>query len=279
MEIGGSALVTGAGRGIGRAVALELAQRGFEVVASMRDIARGAALQGEAEAAGVKLRLERLDVCDPESIRPPAGLRVLVNNAGVDGDYLPVEETPLAQWRELFETNLFGLVETTRRAIPALRASGGGVICNLTSASLLFPMPFFAAYRASKAAVSALGESLRAEVAAFGIRVVEILPGPIATDMLAASNRPPEAAAHPPYRALAERAWEGRKSVESAVTSPQQAARAVVDAILDETGPLRHACDPTGARLLAAWRTSEDEEWMRGMLVSFDIEVGAVPKE
>jgi NAD(P)-dependent dehydrogenase (short-subunit alcohol dehydrogenase family) len=260
-------------------VALELAQRGFEVVASMRDIAQGADLQGEAEAAGVKLRLERLDVCDPESIRPPEGLRVLVNNAGVDGDYLPVEETPLAQWRELFETNLFGLVETTRRAIPALRASGGGVICNLTSAALLFPMPFFAAYRASKAAVSALGESLRAEVAAFGIRVVEILPGPIATDMLAASNRPPEAAAHPPYRALAERAWEGRKSVESAVTSPQQAARAVVDAILDETGPLRHACDPTGAGLLAAWRTSEDEEWMRGMLVSFDIEVAAVPKE
>jgi deazaflavin-dependent oxidoreductase (nitroreductase family) len=100
-----------------------------------------------------------------------------VNNAGVDTAYLPVEHAPLALWREMFETNLFGVVEVVRRAVPSLRAAGGGVVCNITSCSYLVGVPFYAAYRASKAAVGALGESLRAELAPFGIRVLEVMPG------------------------------------------------------------------------------------------------------
>ena len=172
MEASGIALITGASRGIGRAVALEMAQRGFEVVATMRDPGAGLSLTEEARKLGGLLRVDRLDVERPETIRIPDGLRVLVNNAGVEGEYLPVEESPLDLWRRIFETNVFGLVEVTRRAIPTLRASGGGVICNVTSSSLLFPMQLYAAYRASKAAVAALGESLRAELASFGILIV-----------------------------------------------------------------------------------------------------------
>jgi NAD(P)-dependent dehydrogenase (short-subunit alcohol dehydrogenase family) len=269
MKIEGSALVTGASRGIGRAVAIELARRGFEVVATMRDPSAGESLRSEAKQAKLRLRVERLDVESPETIRIPDGLRVLVNNAGIEGAYLPVEEAPIELWRRIFETNVFGLIETTRRAIPALRASGGGVVCNVTSASLLFPMPFYAAYRASKAAVAALGESLRAELSPFGIRVVEIMPGPVETAMFAGSDRPPEALAHAPYRALAERAHAGRKSVAGSVASPADAARAIVAAILDEAGPLRHGCDPLSESLLAGWRAASDEEWMRSLLGSF----------
>ena len=266
MQARGVALVTGASRGLGRATALELARRGFEVVASMRDPGVGEELRDRARRDGLPLRVERLDVERPESIRMPDGLRVLVNNAGADGRYLPVEESELAEWRRLFETNVFGLVETTRRAIPALRASGGGVVCNVTSASLLFPMPFFAAYRASKAAVSAIGETLRAELAPFGIRVVEILPGPIDTDMLAASKRVPEAAEFEAYKVLAERAHAGRLAVESDVASPEAAARRIADAILDDAAPLRSACDALGQGLLEGWRRAGDEDWMRGLL-------------
>jgi NAD(P)-dependent dehydrogenase (short-subunit alcohol dehydrogenase family) len=250
MEASGVALVTGASRGLGRAVALELARRGFEVVASMRDPRAGEPLRAEARAAGLALRVERLDVERPESIQVPEGLRVLVNNAGADARYLPVEEADVAEWRRLFETNVFGLLEVTRRAIGPLRAAGGGVVCNITSASLLYPMPFFAAYRASKAAVAAFGESLRTELEPFGIRVLEILPGPIATDMLAASDRPPEAGAFAPYRELAERAHAARRSVESQVTPPAEAARAIADLILDDAAPPRGACDPIGRGLL-----------------------------
>jgi NAD(P)-dependent dehydrogenase (short-subunit alcohol dehydrogenase family) len=272
MEIEGVALVTGASRGIGRAVALELARRGFEVVATMREPEAGSSLPAEAGEAGGRLRVERLDVTKPDTIRIPEGLRVLVNNAGVEGPYLPVEEAPLALWRSLFETNVFGLVEVTRRALPALRASGGGVVCNVTSAALLFPMPFYAAYRASKAAVQALGESLRAEVAPFGIRVLEILPGPIATDMLAASDRVPEALAHAPYRRLAEAAWAARRAVADRIASPARAAEAIVGAILDSDGPLRLGCDPLSEGMLAGWQSTGDEAWMRARLA--DLKAG-----
>jgi NAD(P)-dependent dehydrogenase (short-subunit alcohol dehydrogenase family) len=269
MKPEGIALVTGASRGIGRALALELARRGFDVVATMRRPEDGAALPAEAERAGGRLTVEALDVTDPDSIRMPEDLRVLVNNAGVEGSHLPVEHAPVALWRTMFETNFFGLLEVTQRAIPRLRESGGGVVCNLTTASLLAPMPFFAAYRASKAAVSALGESLRTELRPFGIRVLEILPGAIGTDMYEGSNRPPEALAFEPYRPQAERVQATREPMRDAFTPASAAAAAMADAILDDDAPLRVACDPMGEGLLDGWRTHGDESSMQGMLDLF----------
>jgi len=266
MEATGAALVTGASRGLGRAVALELARRGFRVRAGMRDPTAGAALEEEARREGLALEVTRLDVTDPASIRPPEGLRVVVNNAGVDKANLPVEHAPLSLWREMFETNLFGLVEVVRRSVPALRASGGGVVCNVTSCAYLTAVPFYAAYRASKAAVGALGESLRAELLPFGIRVLEVMPGPIDTDMLAASDKLPEAARHAGYEEAAQKLWAGRRAVALMTASPASAAAVIADAILDDASPLRVACDPLGAGQLEAWRTCSDEALMRGML-------------
>jgi NAD(P)-dependent dehydrogenase (short-subunit alcohol dehydrogenase family) len=261
MDVGGIALVTGASRGIGRAVALELAARGFETIATMRDPANGADFEG--------VKVERLDVTDPASIALPSGLRVLVNNAGVESENLPIEFMPIDGWRALFETNVFGLVEVTRRAIPVMRAAGGGVICNVTSSSTLAPVPFLGAYRATKAAVTALGESLAAEVGQFGIRVIEIMPGPIETDMLAASDRPAAAIEHDDYRALAEKMWESRQGVRAAYTPATEAARRIVDAICDETGAVRYGCDDLSEGMLAGWRTTDNEQWVRGMLRAF----------
>lgn len=266
----GTALVTGANRGIGRATALELAKRGFDVVATMRDPETASGLQEEAEALGGTLRLQRLDVRDPDSIEIPKDLRVLVNNAGVETEYLPVEDTPMEQWRHVFETNVFGLVDVTRRALPVLRAGGGGVVCNVTTAALLFPMPFYSIYRASKAAVSALGESLRTEGAPHGIRVVEILPGPIDTDMLRGSNRLPEAAQNEAYRAQARIAHEQRQGIDAMVTPTATAAATIADAILDDDAPLRIGCDDLSAGALTAWRTTSDEELQRGFLAAYE---------
>jgi NAD(P)-dependent dehydrogenase (short-subunit alcohol dehydrogenase family) len=265
MVPGGSALVTGASRGLGRAIAVALHRRGFEVVATMRDPADGHGLP-----EGIHVR--RLDVTDPSTISMPDGLRVLVNNAGIEDAYLPVEAVPTEQWRRIFETNVFGLLAVTRAAIPVLRASGGGVIANVTSSSVLAPVPFYGAYRASKAAVSALGESLRAEVAGFGIRVVEILPGPIDTDMLAASDRPPEAAGVPGYEELADVMYRSRLDAGEMTTSAEEAADAVVDAVCDDGGPLRYGCDDLARGLLDAWRATPDEELARAMMQGFGVE-------
>lgn len=270
MDASGTAWVTGASRGIGRASALELARRGFHVVASMRNPDDGRSLVREATALGLRVELSRLDVDSPGDFEAPRGLRVLVNNAGVDPGNDAVEFTPQETWRAAFSTNLFGAVEVTRRALPALRASGGGVVCNVTTASLLVPMPFFSVYRASKAALSAFGESLRSECAPHGIRVVEVLPGAIETEMLAASAIRPAAAAHAPYRAQAELVERQRAGAAGPGTPVAQAARAIADAILDDSTPLRVACDPMGEALLARWRSLSDEEGMAPLVAAFD---------
>jgi NAD(P)-dependent dehydrogenase (short-subunit alcohol dehydrogenase family) len=265
MEGSGVAVVTGASRGIGKAVARELAARGFDVLATMRNTDDGADLRDVAN-----ITVARLDVTDPDSIDLPDGVRVLVNNAGVESDNLPIEVMPSDAWRTLFETNVFGLVEVTKRAIPSMRNAGGGVICNITSSSLLAPVPFLGAYRASKAAVTAIGESLCAELAPFGIRVIEVMPGPIETDMLATSDRPAAAIAYDDYRAVAEKLWVSRQGVRTAYTPAAEAARRIADAILDDGGPLRYGCDDMSEGMLAGWSTAaSDEAWLRPMLDMF----------
>jgi NAD(P)-dependent dehydrogenase (short-subunit alcohol dehydrogenase family) len=266
MNAEGIAAVTGASRGIGRAVALELARRGFDVVATMRDPVAGAGLADEAAGAGGRLRVAALDVTRPDTIRLPEGLRVLVNNAGAEREHLPVEETPVELWRDLFETNVFGLVDVTRRAIPLLRAAGGGVICNVGSSSTLAPVPFYAAYRASKSAVSALSMTLRAELAPQHIRVVEIMPGPIDTDMLEHSQVTAIEPAGDEYQTLAEHMNASKGSVATMIQPVGEAASLIVDAILDDDGPMRYGCDPMSTGMIDAWRQVSDEQMMVGML-------------
>jgi NAD(P)-dependent dehydrogenase (short-subunit alcohol dehydrogenase family) len=257
MEIHGSALVTGASRGIGRAVALELARRGFDTVATMRDPAVGADM--EAAASG-RLQVRRLDVTNPTTFDLPGDLRVLVNNAGVDTEYLPVEHAEIDDWRRMFETNVFGTVALTSAAIPTLRHNRPSVVCTITSSSIIAAVPFYSAYRASKAAASAFGDSLRVEVAPFGIRVVEILPGPVDTDMFRLSTGEQVAARYPEYRALADVGGELRREyADPRVVEPAEAANAIVDAILDSSGPMRYGCDPVSRELIDLWRQSDDE--------------------
>ena len=257
MEIHGSALVTGASRGIGRAVALELANRGFDTIATMRDPAAGADMADEASGA---LVVRRLDVTDPATFDLPDDLRVLVNNAGIDTEYLPVEHADIGDWRRMFETNVFGTVALTSAAIPTLRANNPSVVCTVTSSSIIAPMPFYSAYRASKAAVSVFGDSLRVEVAPFGIRVVEIMPGPVDTDMFRLSTGDMDAVRFPHYRALAEVAGDLRRAhADPRVVEPAAAAKAIVDAIVDSSGPMRYGCDPISLELIDLWRQSDDE--------------------
>jgi NAD(P)-dependent dehydrogenase (short-subunit alcohol dehydrogenase family) len=257
VDITGSALVTGASRGIGRAVAVELADRGFATVATMRDPSAGSDLPG---ATSGQLTVARMDVTDPATVDLPDDLRVLVNNAGVDSAYLPVEHSDLDDWRALFETNVLGLVSTTIAAIPVLRANRPAVVCNVGSSSIFASVPFYSAYRATKAAVSAFGDSLRVELAPSGIRVVEILPGPVDTDMFQLSKGELAAAGFDRYRPMAELTARLREeNADPMVATPASAAALIVDAILDDDGPLRYGCDPLSIGLLDVWRQSDDE--------------------
>jgi NAD(P)-dependent dehydrogenase (short-subunit alcohol dehydrogenase family) len=186
------AVITGTSSGFGLLTTLELAKRGFHVVATMRDLGRRTALDQAASAAGVaaKIDIRRLDITEIASI-PAAvdGIRrdypridVLVNNAGfaVAGF---AEDVTLDELRLQFETNFFGTVALTRAVLPIMRAQHSGHIIMLSSVGGLHGSPVIGSYSASKHALEGWSETLRLEVRSLGIRVVLIEPGAFATDI------------------------------------------------------------------------------------------------
>jgi NADP-dependent 3-hydroxy acid dehydrogenase YdfG len=180
--------VTGASSGIGRAAAIELARRGHLVFAA----ARREEVLADLAAATPNVRAVSLDVTDLDSVRRAwatieagtdgAGVDVLVNNAGfaLTG---PIEILADADVQRQFATNVFGLLAVTRAALPAMRARGSGRIINLSSVVGRTTFPIMGVYGATKYAVEALSDALRQEVAGFGIQVVIIEPGFVATSL------------------------------------------------------------------------------------------------
>ena len=261
MDPRGSALVTGASRGIGRAVALELARRGYDVVATMRNPEDGAGLAVEGDG---RIRVARLDVTDPATIEIPDDLTVLVNNAGTESIHVPIEHADLDSWRAMFEVNVFGVIAVSRAAIPVLKANAPGVIATITSSSIFGIVPFYGEYRASKAAASSIAETLRVELARFGIRSIEILPGPVDTDMFAGTHAPLAAEQFDDYRTMAVRSHELKVQHADPMLEPvDRAAAKIADAIAEDDGPMRTSCDPMGNGMLELWRGSDDETMYR----------------
>ena len=185
------ALFTGTSSGIGLASAVDAARHGFTTVATMRDLSKDGALRDAAEAAGVELDIRRLDVVDGASITgcvdgvvaDHGGLDVLVNNAG-RGFVGTIEQVSMSDMREVMEVNYFGVVATTKAAMPHLRASGGRVI-TVTSVGGVVGQPFNEAYCAAKFAVEGFMESLAPVAATVGVLVSVIEPGPVATEFVA----------------------------------------------------------------------------------------------
>jgi NAD(P)-dependent dehydrogenase (short-subunit alcohol dehydrogenase family) len=186
---GRSILITGSSSGIGRATAERFAARGWQVFASMRNPERGAALRARAAEAGWRLTTPPLDVTSDESVAAAAAqvlretggrLDVLINNAGYY-QFGALEETSADELRAQLETNVVGVLRTTRAVLPAMRARRTGTIITLGSISGRVAVPMGAAYTASKWALEGMIESLRLELIPFGVRVVLMEPGPYHT--------------------------------------------------------------------------------------------------
>ena len=185
-------LITGANRGIGRAVADAAAEAGHTVVATARDAAQLAAWQATEPA---RRRVVQMDITDSASIE--AGVRsaldtfgridVLVNNAGY-GLLGAFEEISAEQITAQFQANVLGLMGVTRAVLPAMRQQRSGRIFNIASMAGYKGGDRYAVYAASKFAVAGFSESLAAEVAAFGIFVTSVAPGFFRTDFLDTSS-------------------------------------------------------------------------------------------
>ena len=186
------ALITGSSSGIGLLTAVELARGGYQVVATMRDLARRTRLDEAAERAGVadKLDLRRLDVTETDTIpalvdavvRDRGRINVLVNNAGFAMAGF-VEDLRLAEIRQQFETNFFGHVAMTKAVLPIMRRQRSGHIIMVSSISGRVGQPVLSSYSSSKFALEGWGEALRIETFSLGIRVVLVEPGSFATDI------------------------------------------------------------------------------------------------
>jgi NAD(P)-dependent dehydrogenase (short-subunit alcohol dehydrogenase family) len=167
-------LITGCSSGFGLDTARLFLDRNWRVIATMRTP------REDLLPASDRLQVIALDVTDPDSVRKAlaaAGpIDVLVNNAGF-GAPAPFELTPMETVRQLFETNTFGTIAVTQAVLPQMRERRSGVIVNVTSSVTLKPLPLVSMYRAAKAAVNALTESLASEIAQFGVRVHLVLPG------------------------------------------------------------------------------------------------------
>ncbi|HET9759280.1 MAG TPA: SDR family oxidoreductase [Nocardioidaceae bacterium] len=180
-----TAVVTGASSGIGAATARHLAAAGFHVFCAARREDRVSALAEEIGGTAV-----RCDVTSPEDVQALAErvgprLDVLVNNAGGAFGSGPVAQADADEWRRMYEVNVIGLMQVTRALLPALVASGAGVILNVGSTAGRIAYEGGAGYTAAKHGTQVVTETLRLELWDQPVRVCEIAPGMVRTDEFA----------------------------------------------------------------------------------------------
>ena len=248
-------LITGCSTGIGRAAAVELTKRGFEVIATAR---RPETLE-DLDVAEKRA----LDVNDDASI---AGLRdavgqvdVLVNNAGI-GIHAPVEKGPIDAFRRVMETNVFGVVRMIQAFAPQMRERGSGVIVNVSSIAGRVTAPLGGFYSASKFALEALSEALHLEMGHWNVRVALVEPGGFDTSF--GDNRMAFAIDEPPYDEL-DRIWEKAQAALQGAAGTRPGGDVVAQTIADAVeGKERKLRWPVGddANLVLSVRTTMNDE-------------------
>ncbi|MGD0530108.1 MAG: SDR family oxidoreductase [Polyangiaceae bacterium] len=194
------AVVTGAGGGIGRAIALALARRGLDVALLGRTEETLRATASEAERAGVRALCARADVGVEADVRDAAGTilaqlgtpRVVVHNAGIAGRKARIEETSAAEWDAVMAANLRGPFLVSRALLPAMRTTASGRFVTLGSISSTLGSPGLAAYCASKWGAVGFTKSLAEELRGSGLQAIAVLPGSVDTPMVKVGGFPPQ---------------------------------------------------------------------------------------
>jgi len=260
-----TAVITGCSTGFGRVTAFYLAERGWRVLATVRQAAQQAAMLAEAAERGLAGQLVPVlcDITQPPAVAAlaqraaddGAGLSALVNNAGTAFPG-PLELLPLADVRAQLEVNLIGQLALIQALLPALKAARGTII-NVSSVGGRVTLPVHGAYHMSKFALEAMSEVLRLELAHFGVRVVVAAPGSSPTPIWETSRqrarRSPMYAklgAYAPLAAAVERM--GLRSAASGFP-PEIFARAIWG-ILNNPHPAVHYYVPRSAGLIVATR-------------------------
>lgn len=271
----GAVVITGASTGIGRACALDLDSRGFQVFAGVRRDEDADRLRKERPS----IEPVRIDVTDADSIAGArdrvaeavggAGLAGLVNNAGIAVPG-PLEHLPIDELRRQLEVNLVGQVAVTQAFIPLLRTARGRIV-NIGSIGGRVALPMLGPYAASKHAIEGLSDSLRRELRPWGIEVSVVRPGPIATEIWERGSttaeelleRMPEAEVHYGPAIAAARASAAQRAKEAV---PPSAVAEVVAHALTADKPRTRYLVGRQAKAMAGLRAVLPDRWFDALL-------------
>jgi len=259
-------LVTGSSTGIGQEAALHMARKGHKVYASARSPETANDLKEKIAAEGLAIDVIKLDLLDNDSItsavdqilQESGRIDALVNNAGI-GAGRAVEETPLDEARQIFETNYFGNVNVLRAVTPIMRKQNSGRIVMVGSLAGRFVMGCHAHYSASKWAMEGLSEALAQEMAEFNVKVSIVEPGCVLTPIWEKGSIPEDVS---PYQNSMMRLGRFFEYGLRNPAMPADVAVAICDGIESENPKFRYPVGVDADEILAAKAKVSDEDWM-----------------
>ena len=274
-----TALVTGASSGMGRETAIRLAEKGFQVIAAARRMDRLNELANQFQGITPK----QVDLSQPEDTEAfcryisglPKPVSVLINNAGysIRG---ALEDVSIEAIKRLFEVNLFALIRVTQACLPGMRNLRKGTIVNLSSIVGKFTFPGSGAYAAAKYAVEGITDALRMELAPFGIRVVAIRPGPIATEFNEVGNKLTGdlmARTDPDYKPIYQTAGAatGKIFAGLSIPGPDLIANLILEAVLSDAPKAIYSAGPLSEDFLGKRANLDDDAFHRFMMEKFGL--------
>lgn len=259
-------LVTGASTGIGQEAALHMARKGHQAYAAVRSPDTADELKEKIAAEDLPVEIVRLDVVDPDSIESAVAhimaksgrIDALVNNAGI-GKGRAVEETPMEDVRDLFETNYFGQVNVLRAVTPIMREQNSGRIVTVGSLAGAMVFGCHAHYSATKWAMEGLSEALAFEMAPFNVRVSIIQPGSTLTPIWGKGSLPE---GDSPYASTMERLGRFFEYTLQNPAMPSDVAEAISDAIESDNPRFRYPVGKDAVDTIAARNSVSDDEWI-----------------
>ncbi len=263
-----TAVVTGTSTGIGLATSVHLARQGYRVFGGMRNTAKAEALEAAAAAENLPIEVVEMDICDSASVssafdrvRRSGRVDLLVNNAGIGGAS-PLELTPEDEHRQMFETNYFGAVRCIQEVLADMREQRSGCIVNITSAVGLQATPNQIPYSASKWALECLGEALAHEMYRFGVRVVNVEPGVIMTNIFENSAEQTRYDKTSEYQPLMRRNGKIFAAGFKRAVPPEVVAEAIYTAASTPDYRLRWPVGPDAEGFMAARNKVSTEAWI-----------------
>ncbi|MFK8034729.1 MAG: SDR family oxidoreductase [Hyphomicrobiales bacterium] len=260
-------LITGASSGIGKVTAKLFQSKGWNVIATMRSPDK------EEELNQLdNMLVTRLDVTDETSIAKAVEngisrfgkIDVLLNNAGY-GAYGPLEAFPMERIRRQFDTNVIGLLATTKALLSHFRANASGTVINISSIGGQITFPLGALYHGTKFAVEGISESLHFELEAFGVKVKIVEPGMIATDFGGRSFDFVNDDAMEEYQGTVQKLFATWGDAGANASDPSVVAQVIWDAATDGTNTLRYRAGDDAHALLDARKEQDDKTFISNM--------------